>query len=113
LTLVPDIMTSLTTTTGKDSNDTASLCPNAKNVLLWLQKARLVQRMGYVHALSQRTFPVEDGRCTATTTTLEIPSDQLHLKTQLRALFLNSRITNKGDQRIILNLLDKLIGIPS
>ena len=53
-------------------------------VLSWLEQARLVQQMGYVHALKECHHCVEGCQ---TTTTLELPLDQLHLKTQFAIPF--------------------------
>lgn len=73
-------------------------------VLSWLTDARLVQQMGYIHALkfSHRV----NG------TPLEMPMDLIHLKSQLRALLLTSHLTNQGDRRIIINLFDSLVRAP-
>jgi len=74
-------------------------------ILHWLKCARLVQQFGYVHVL-------EDMYQANGTTQLDLPEDQLHLKSQLRNLILSSTLTNQGDLRIILNLLDKLVPVP-
>lgn len=73
-------------------------------VYSWLKDARLVQQMGFIHALECKHHIEE--------MSLELPLDQLHLKTQLRSLLMTSKLTNQGDLRIILNLLDTLVHTP-
>lgn len=72
-------------------------------LLEWLDHARMVRDVGYAHSLPNE-YAINDIQ-------LQLPTDGLHLKSQLRSLFMSRQttITNNGDRTIILNLLDKLI----
>ena len=75
----------------------------ANPTLEWMEKARLVQQCGFVQVFDPRLLEIRPGL------SLELPKDRLHLKSQLRKLFLASNLTNQGDIRVVLNLLDKLV----
>lgn len=70
--------------------------------LAYFRQARTVVDLGYVHALPEDYTVGPDVRLT-------LPLDRLHLKAQLRQLFVASQITKKDDMRIILNLLDQFV----
>ena len=69
------------------------------HIFTWLKDAWLVRQMGYAHTLETSVV------------VLDLPKDNLHLKSQVRTLFLSesTTMTNRSDETIMLNLLDKLI----
>lgn len=67
----------------------------------WMKHARLVQEFGFINTLDE-SFIVGG-------THTRLPRDRLDFKGILRHLVVESSLTNNGDRRVILNLLDYVL----
>lgn len=68
----------------------------------WMKHARMVQQVGFINTLADNAFNIGG-------TQVRLPNDRLDFKCGLRDLIVSSSLTNKGDRRLILNLIDYLL----